>query len=76
MSIMEKTIYSNGYKYLIEQLKRARKEVEFNQKKVAELLCASQSYVSKVESGQLRIDVIQLKKFAKVYGKNIEFFLK
>lgn len=73
---MNKSIYSNESKYLIEQLKKARKEAGFTQKKSAKLICVSQSYISKVESGQIRIDVIQLKYFAKVYGKNIEFFLK
>lgn len=73
---MNKSIYSNESKSLVEQLKKARKESGFNQKKVAELICVSQSYISKIESGQIRIDVIQLKNLAKVYGKSIDFFLK
>ena len=73
---MNKSIYSNESKYLVEQLKQARRETGFNQKKVAKLICVSQSYISKVESGQIRIDVIQLKHLAKVYGKSIGFFLK
>ena len=76
MSIMNKSIYSNESKYLVKQLRQARKEAGLNQKKVAKLIRVSQSYISKVESGQIRIDVIQLKHLAKVYGKSIDFFLK
>lgn len=76
MSIMKKAIYSTEHKYLVEQLKKARKEAGLDQEKVAKLLGVSQSYISKVESGQRRIDLIQLKEFAKVYKKNMSFFVK
>lgn len=73
---MSKTIYSEDHIYIIEQLKRARKDMGFNQNSVAELLGKSQSYISKIETGQRRIDVVQLKKFAKIYEKNLDFFIK
>jgi len=34
-----------------------------------------QSYVSKCESGERRIDVIELAAFADLYGKRLEFFV-
>ena len=67
---MKKTIYSKEYKHLVEQIKKARKEADFDQKKVAKSLGRTQSYVSKVESGQVRIDIIQLKEFARIYKKD------
>ena len=73
---MNKTIYTKDHKYLIEQLKKARLETGLNQKEVAKLLGKTQSYVSKIESGQRRIDIIQLKSFAKIYKKNLDFFIK
>lgn len=73
---MSKTIYSEDHIYIIEQLKRARKDMGFTQDIVAELLEKSQSHISKIESGQRRIDVVQLKKFAKIYKKNLDFFIK
>ena len=76
MSIMKKVIFSDEHKYLVGRLKQARKAVGLDQEKVAELLGVSQSYVSKVESGQRRIDIVQLKEFAKLYKKNITFFIK
>jgi hypothetical protein len=33
------------------------------------------SYLSKCESGERRVDVIELEAFAKLYGKPLSFFL-
>jgi transcriptional regulator with XRE-family HTH domain len=73
---MSKAIYSKDHKYLIERLKKARVEVGMDQDEVAKQLGKTQSYISKIESGQRRIDVIQLKDFAKAYKKNINYFIK
>lgn len=72
---MKKVIYSKEHKYLVERLRQARQEAGLDQKEVAKLLETTQSYVSKVESGQRRIDVIQLKEFAKIYKKTIDYFI-
>ena len=73
---MDKSIYSNDYNYLIKQLKNARVEACLNQKEVANLLGKTQSYISKIEAGQLRLDIIQLKELAKLYKKDMGYFLK
>ena len=73
---MKKSIYSNDYNYLTKQLRSARIESGLNQKEVAEKLNRTQSYISKIESGQLRIDVIQLKELAELYKKSLDYFLK
>ena len=73
---MNKSIYKDDYKFLIKKLKQARLETGLTQKDVSEILNKSQSYISKVEIGQLRIDVIQLKEFAELYKKDIGYFLK
>lgn len=73
---MKKAIYSKEHKYLVEQLKKARQNSGLDQNKVAKLLKVTQSYVSKIESGQRRIDIVQLKEFAKIYKKKITFFVK
>ena len=73
---MNKSIYSTDYKFLINQLKKARKEAKLTQKEVADKLCKTQSYISKIEAGDLRIDVIQLKEFAELYNKDLDYFLK
>ena len=73
---MKKTIYSKEHRYLVKRLRQARREAGLDQTKVAKLLGVSQSYVSKAEAGQRRIDIIQLKEFAKVYKKETDFFIK
>lgn len=73
---MSKSIYSKDHKYIVERLKRARLDANLDQKAVAKLLGKSQPYVSKIESGQRRIDIVQLKEFAKIYKKALDFFIK
>jgi transcriptional regulator with XRE-family HTH domain len=72
---MDKTIFSEGHKALVAKLIKAREERNFTQEDVAKLLGRTQSYVSKIEAGQRRIDIIQLKEFAKIYKKDLKFFL-
>lgn len=73
---MDKTIYTKDHKFIIEQLKKARVGAGFDQEKAAELLGKTQSYISKIEAGQRRIDVVQLKEFAKTYKKSLDYFIK
>jgi len=72
---MKKTIYAKDYKILTAKIKEARKNSGLDQNKAAKLIGRTQSYISKVESGQVRIDVIQLKELAKIYKTNIKHFL-
>ncbi len=72
---MTKTIYTKDHKCIVERLKKARKEAGLKQTDVAKLLGKTQSYISKIESGQRRIDIVQLKEFARIYKKNLNFFL-
>ena len=72
---MNKAIYSQDHKNLVKKLKQARIDAGLDQKEAAKLLGKTQSYVSKIESGQRRVDVVQLKSFAKIYKKNPEFFI-
>ena len=57
----DKTIFTKEHQLLTESLKRARLDAGLDQIQVAKLLKKTQSYVSKIESGQRRIDIIQLK---------------
>lgn len=73
---MEKTIYTKSHKYLVKQLIRARKEAGLRQEDVAKKLARIQSYVSKIEAGHCRIDVIQLKELTGIYKKRLDYFIK
>lgn len=71
---MNKSIYSKDYKGIIERLKKARIEAGLAQEEVAEKLGKPQSYISKIESGERRLDVAELNKFARIYKKPHSYF--
>lgn len=50
---------SRGYDLFIEGLTKARKRQKLTQKAVADLLGKPQSFVSKYESGERRLDVVE-----------------
>jgi DNA-binding XRE family transcriptional regulator len=73
---MSKSVYSKDYKDIIERLKTARIEAGLAQQEVAIKLGKPQSFISKIESGERRLDVAEIKKFAVIYKKDISFFIK
>lgn len=73
---MKKSIHTKEYAYFVEKLRKARLEVGLTQVQVAKKLKRPQSYISNVESGQQRVDVVELQKFAKMYGKDVNYFFK
>jgi len=76
IDIMTKAIFSKDHKYTVEQLKKARLEAGLDQVDVAKLLGKTQPHVSKIEAGQRRLDITQLKEIAKIYKKDLSFFIK
>ncbi|MDP3764852.1 MAG: helix-turn-helix transcriptional regulator [bacterium] len=73
---MTESIYSKEYQNVIKRLKEARIESGLKQEEVAERLGKPQSYVSKIERGERRVDIAEIKFFAKLYQKSIDFFVK
>ncbi len=73
---MPRAIYTKDHNAIVERLKTARIEAGFGQVEVAKKLRKTQSYLSKIESGQRRFDVLQLKEFAKLYNKPLDYFVK
>jgi transcriptional regulator with XRE-family HTH domain len=72
---MSKTIYSKEYKLLFRKIKKARLESGLEQNDVAKMLKKTQSYISKIEHGQIKIDIFLLKDLAKIYGKDLMYFI-
>jgi DNA-binding transcriptional regulator YiaG len=62
------------YRALLNRLKQARKAAGLTQAQVARKLSKPQSFVSKFESGERRIDFVELQYLAKLYRKPISFF--
>lgn len=73
---MKKSIHTKEYAYFVEKLRKARQEAGLTQVQVAKKLKRPQLYISNVESGQQRVDVVELQKFAKIYGKDVNYFFK
>jgi transcriptional regulator with XRE-family HTH domain len=74
--VMPKAIYTKDHNAIVKRLKSARIEAGLGQVEVANRLGKTQSYVSKIESGQRRFDVLQLKEFANLYKKSLYHFVK
>lgn len=72
---MQKTTHSSKYKTVLQNLIKARQESGLTQFDVAEKLNKPQSFVSKVERGERRFDIVELEALAKLYKKSLDFFL-
>lgn len=68
-------IYSQRYQKFLKRLRRARKFANLTQAEVAVKLGKPQSFVSKCESGERRVDVVELADFAELYNKPLDFFI-
>ena len=67
--------YTARYRAFLKQLRAAREAAGLTQVDVANQLGRPQSFVSKCESGERRVDVVELDEFAKLYRKPITYFM-
>jgi transcriptional regulator with XRE-family HTH domain len=67
--------YRHRYAQFLGRLKQARVEAALTQVEVAKRLKRPQSFVSKIESGERRVDVVELGELARLYGRSLDFFL-
>ena len=65
----------SDYRRFLERLRAARAESGLTQDDVAEKLGVDQSWISKVERGVRRLDVIELSRFARLYKKPARYFV-
>ena len=68
-------VHTREYQYLLKKLREGRKAAGLTQVQVAKALKRRQSYITKCELGERRIDPIDLARFAKLYRKPVSFFL-
>ena len=73
---MAKTIRSPGHEALREALIAARKAAGLTQADLAKRLSCHQSFVARIESGERRIDVVELIVLARAIGTDAADFLK
>lgn len=68
---MDKSIYSAAYQRLCALLREIRTEAGLTQVQVAQSLDEPQSFVSKYESGERRLDVVELRRVAEALGTTL-----
>jgi transcriptional regulator with XRE-family HTH domain len=71
---MEKSVSSNDYALFLGQLKGARKKAGLTQRQLAELLGKTQSFVSKCERGERRLDIVEVRAICVALGVPFSFF--
>lgn len=73
---MTKSIHTNEYKNVLKRIQEARNLTGLTQIEVSKKLKKPQSYVSKIERGERRIDIAELSLLAKIYKKPLDYFIK
>lgn len=72
---MEKSIWSDEYQQLCTVLRQLRKEAGLTQVDVAKRLDVPQSFVSKYEIGERRLDVVELRHVAEAIDTTVEVII-
>ena len=73
---MQKSITSKNYAHFLQRLREAREQAGLTQEDMAARLGESQSFVSKCERGERRMDIVELREFCKAMGISLERFVK
>jgi transcriptional regulator with XRE-family HTH domain len=71
---LRKPVRSRGYGLLMSLLSEVRQEAGLNQRQLAELLKVPRSVVSKVETGERRIDPMECAEWAQACGLKPQLF--
>ena len=65
---MDKSIYSEDYTLFLQLLRGARQRAGLTQDEVASRLGKTQSFVSKCERGERRLDIVEVREFCEAIG--------
>jgi transcriptional regulator with XRE-family HTH domain len=73
---MEKSLYSENQKKLQSLLREVRENADLRQEDVAATLDVPQSFVSKIESGERRLDILELRAVCEALGITLVGFCR
>ena len=76
LPIVKKSIYSIEQAELLSLLRQKRREAGLSQVEVARRLGRSQSFVSKYESGELRLDLVELSMVCRALDTSLSSFVR
>ena len=72
---MEKTIHSEQYAVFLNVFRQVRQHAGMTQVQLAEAVGETQSFISKCERGERRIDVVELREFCRAFGVPLKEFV-
>lgn len=67
-------IYDPAYEYVLEKLRQARLDAGLRQEDVARIMRVDQRYISRMEIGGRRVDLVELSFLAILYRKPLSYF--
>lgn len=70
-----RNVHTAEYRAFLERLVAARKRRGLTQQQVAKALGIPQGRVSRMETGERRIDVVELRHFATLYRRRLDYFV-
>jgi transcriptional regulator with XRE-family HTH domain len=73
---MEKSLFSREYAIFLALLRRARQDAGLTQEQLAERLDETQSWVSKCERGERRLDLVEARAFCAAFGTPFAEFVR
>ena len=73
---MQKSISSRSYAHFVSCLRHAREQAGLTQEMLARSLGETQTFISKCERGERRVDVVELRVFCQAMGITLEKFVR
>lgn len=68
-------LHTDRYAAFLDRLRAARRHRDMTQEAVADVLGKPQTYVSKCELGERRVDFVELEDFAAAYELPLDYFV-
>jgi transcriptional regulator with XRE-family HTH domain len=72
---MEKSIHSARYVIFLDLLRKSREKAGLTQVQLASKIGETQTFVSKCERGERRIDIVELRTFCQAFGLDLKRFV-
>lgn len=69
-----KALQTARYRAFLDRLRRAREEAGLTQAELARTVRRSQTWISKCELGERRVDFVELEDLAEALGKPLDWF--